>query len=389
MKQPVLPYGRQWIDDDDIAAVVDCLRGDYLTTGPHIARFEEAIAQAVKAPHAVAVSNGTAALHAACHALGVTCGDEVLVPAITFIASANCAAYLGAKPVFVDVDPDSGLMDVEDAARRVTPKTRAIIPVHLTGRPVDMAAVRRLADAHGLSVIEDGAHALGATYEDTVVGDCQYSDATTFSFHPVKHVTTGEGGAITTRDPELARRMETFRCHGMERAPDRLHNASPGPWYYEQQTLGFNYRITDIQCALGVSQMGKLARFVSRRRALAATYDGLFEQAGWEHIHPIAKTTVTSQSAWHLYSILIDFEALGVSRAQLMAGLRKLGVLTQVHYIPVPWQPFYRSTAADPTDYPGARRYYERTLSLPMFPAMPDDGPERVVTAIGDVLGRV
>ncbi len=386
MTEPTLPYGRQWIDDDDIAAVVAVLRGGYLTTGPAVSGFEEALGAHLGAPHTVAISNGTAALHAACAALALGPGDEVLVPAVTFLASANCAAYVGATPVFVDVLPDSGLIDVDDAARRVTSRTRAIIPVHLTGRPADMVAVRRLADQHGLRVIEDAAHALGATLGDTTIGDCRYSDVATFSFHPVKHITTGEGGAVTTRDPELARAMRAFRCHGMERDPDRLRDASPGPWYYEQQSLGFNYRITDIQCALGTSQLRRLDDFLQRRRALAALYDELLSD--WQHVQPVAATTSDCLSAWHLYSVLIDFEAVGVDRATVMARLGEAGVRTQVHYIPVPWQPYYAARSEAPASYPGAGAYYTRTLSLPMFPAMSRDDPARVTAALAAATGR-
>lgn len=386
MTQPILPYGKQSIDEDDIQAVVAALKGDYLTTGPTIPRFEAALGEQLNAPHVVAISNGTAALHAACAALGLGPGDEVIVPAVTFLASANCAAYVGATPVFCDVLPDSGLIDVADAAKRVTPRTRAIIPVHLTGRSVDMLGVRALADTHELRVIEDAAHALGATLGDTTIGDCTYSDLATFSFHPVKHITTGEGGAITTRDPDLARAMEAFRCHGMERSPERLESPSPGPWYYEQQTLGFNYRITDLQCALGISQMRKLGGFLERRRSLAKTYDALF--AGWEHVRPVARTTPDSVSAWHLYSVLIDFEAVGVDRETVMARLRADGVLTQVHYIPVTWQPYYKERGANPADYPGANAYYARTLSLPMYPAMGDADPARVAEALAKAIGK-
>lgn len=390
MADDILPYGRQWIDEDDIAAVVEALRADYLTTGPTVGRFEAALAQVVGAAHAVAVCNGTAALHAACAVAGLGPGDEVLVPALTFLASANCARYVGAEPVFVDVDKRSGLIDVEHAASLVGPKTRAIIPVHLNGRPADLPAIRALADKHDLTVIEDAAHALGArtrdTRGDTRIGDCRDSDMAIFSFHPVKHVTTGEGGAITTAKPELAAALEVFRSHGMVRDPDLLRHPSPGPWYYEQHTLGYNYRITDLQCALGISQLAKLERFVARRRALAARYDQLLAALEW--VEPVAIGTPDSVSAYHLYAVHIDFQALDRPRAQVVAALRELGILTQVHYIPVPAQPYYTDRGADPSRYPGALAYYASVLSLPMFPAMRDADVDRVVEALTQVLGR-
>ncbi|PRQ08739.1 UDP-4-amino-4,6-dideoxy-N-acetyl-beta-L-altrosamine transaminase [Enhygromyxa salina] len=385
MANDILPYGRQWIDEDDIAAVVAALRSDYLTTGPTVARFEAALCDALGADHAVAVCNGTAALHAACAVAGLGPGDEVLVPALTFLATANCARYVGAEPVFVDVDPRSGLIDVEHAARMVGPQTRAIIPVHLNGRPVDLPAVRALADQHDLIVIEDAAHALGARAGDTRIGDCRYSDMAIFSFHPVKHVTTGEGGAITTAKPKLAAALEVFRSHGMVRDPEQLRGASPGPWYYEQHTLGYNYRLTDLQCALGLSQLTKLDRFLARRRALAARYDQLL--ATLAGVEPAAIGTADTLSAYHLYAVHVDFQASDRTRAQVVAGLRELGVLTQVHYIPVPTQPYYVDRGADPLAYPGATAYYESILSLPLFPAMRDEDVDRVVAALAQVLG--
>ncbi len=384
MTTELLPYGRQWIDDDDIAAVIEVLTSDYLTTGPSVETFERALAERVGAPHAVAVSNGTAALHACCAVLGLGPGDEVLVPAVTFVASANCVRYVGAEPVFVDVHPRSGLLDVEDARRRVTPRTRAILPVHLTGRPVDMGAVAALAKERRLVVIEDAAHALGARYQGVHVGAGRSSSLTTFSFHPVKHVTTGEGGAVTTRDPALAEALRVFRSHGIVRDGEDQRASSPGPWYYEQRTLGYNYRITDLQCALGNSQLAKLDRFLERRRALAARYDQLLRAIPW--VTPIETGTAGSESAWHLYSVLIEFDAAGVDRAELMRRLRVRGVGSQVHYIPVPAQPYYRARGCDPASYPGAEAYYARTLSLPLFPAMELEDVDRVVEVLSEVL---
>jgi perosamine synthetase len=389
MADDILPYGRQWIDDEDIAAVVDALRGAYLTTGPTVGQFEAVLGRAVGARHAVAVCNGTAALHAACAVAGLGPGDEVLVPAITFLASANCARYVGAEPIFVDVDPRSGLIDVAHAATQITASTKAIIPVHLNGHTADLAGVRALADAHDLIVIEDAAHALGARYRDSMIGDCRYSDMATFSFHPVKHVTTGEGGAITTSDPELAAALEVFRSHGMVRDASKLQH--PGPWYYEQQTLGYNYRITDLQCALGLSQMRKLESFLARRRALVARYDRLLEAVAG--VEPVAGGGPDTLGAYHLYAVHIDFAGAGMTRAAVMAGLRESNVLTQVHYIPVPTQPYYRERARargidgdDVRLFPGAHAYYESVLSLPLYPAMRDEDVDRVVGALIRVL---
>lgn len=384
MADEFLPYGRQWIDEDDIAAVTAALRGDFLTTGPMVGQFEVAFGQAVGARHAVAVCNGTAALHAACAAAGLGPGAEVLVPAITFLASANCARYVGAEPVFVDVDRRSGLIDVAGAAARVGSKTRAIVVVHLNGHVVDLAAVRALADAHGLIVIEDAAHALGARYRDTSIGDCRYSDMATFSLHPVKHVTTCEGGVITTAKPELAAALEVFRNHGMIREASKLRHESPGPWYYEQQTLGYNYRITDVQCALGISQLRKLDRFLARRRELVARYDRLL--ASVEGVEPVASGGDDTLGAYHLYAVHVDFAGAGTTRAKVMAGLRERGVGTQVHYIPVPAQPYYVDRGADVRQFPGALAYYEGILSLPMYPAMRDEDVDRVVEALVRVL---
>lgn len=388
MADDILPYGRQWIEEDDVEAVIEALRGVYLTTGPTVARFEAALAEAVGAKHAVAVCNGTAALHAACAVAGLGPGDEVLVPALTFLATANCARYVGAEPVFVDVDPRSGLIDVQDAARRVTSRTRAIIPVHLNGRPADLEAIAALARPHDLTIIEDAAHALGARAQGEPIGACSRAHMAIFSFHPVKHVTTGEGGAIATNDPALAEALQVFRSHGMVRDPAQLRQLAPGPWYYEQQTLGYNYRITDLQCALGLSQLAKLPRFLERRWTLAARYDRLLAELGLEHLCPVAAGTAHSQSAYHLYAVLIDFAAAGLDRAALMAGLREHKVLTQVHYIPVPAQPYYQDRGADPAQYPGAQAYYERCLSLPLYPAMHDSDVDRVVEALHAVLSR-
>lgn len=374
--RPFLPYGRQSIEDDDIAAVVEVLKSDYLTTGPAGPRFEAAVAEAVGAEWGVAVSSGTAALHAACFAVGVGEGDRVVVPATTFLATANCARFLGAEPIFCDVDPHTGLMTEETLAAALDPGVKAVLPVHLNGAVVDLDPILAAADAIGAVVIEDACHALGA-------GGVGRGALATFSFHPVKHVTTGEGGMITGRDEALRHRLMQFRNHGMERADEHLESPSPGPWYYEQQSLGPNYRLSDLGAALGLSQMSKLETIVARRRALAARYDAAFAEV--EGVNPVPQGAT---SAYHLYAVHVDFTAVGASRAQLMAHLRGDGIGTQVHYIPVPMQPYYRRRGWRAEDFGGAMHYYERTLSLPLFPAMDDGDVDRVVDSMKNWMAR-
>jgi perosamine synthetase len=384
-----LPYGRQSIDEADIAAVVEVLRSDYLTCGPVVARFEAAVAEAVGARHVVAVSNGTAALHVAMAAAGVGPGDRVAVPAVTFLATANCARYVGAEPVFVDCDAETGLVDVDDLARVAAAGVAAIVPVHLTGRSVDLDAVAAIAADAGAVVIEDAAHALGARYRGRPIGASGRSAMATFSFHPVKHVTTAEGGAVATDDDALASFMQRFRSHGMTKDPALLSVPSPGPWYYEALESGYNYRVTDLQCALGVAQMAKLPAFLAQRRALAARYDALL--AALPHVEPNARGPVGADAiddaAWHLYAVRVDFEALERDRGEVMTALAARGVGTQVHYIPLPLQPCFAAWAGPPSRYPGAMAYYARTLSLPLFPAMTTADVDRVVEALADVLG--
>lgn len=379
MNLPFLPYGKQTIEDEDIAAVVEGLRHDYLTTGPAVDAFEAALAEAVGARYAVAVANGTAALHVACMAAEIGPGDEAVVSSVTFMASANCVRYCGGEPVFADIDPGTGLTTAARMAEKVSDRTRLLIPVHLTGRSVDMAAVGALAKERGLRVIEDAAHALGGRYRGRPVGCCEHSDMAIFSFHPVKHVTTGEGGAIVTNDEGLYERMRVYRNHGIVREPERFEYESPGPWYHEMQELGYNYRLTDVQCRLGLSQMRRLGAFVERRQAIAARYDAGF--AGMARCRPLLATAET-ESAYHLYVVLIDFEALGTDRAAFVEGLRQRRIGTQVHYIPVPNQPYYQRRGHRPEDVPGAQDYYGRALSLPMYPAMSDADVDRVIDAV-------
>jgi UDP-4-amino-4,6-dideoxy-N-acetyl-beta-L-altrosamine transaminase len=403
MPDRFLPYGRQQIEDDDIAAVAAVLRGDFLTSGPAAERFESALAQRVGAADASACGSGTAALHLAMLALGIGPGDVVIVPTLTFLASANAARYTGAEVAFADVDPATGLLTpagLEEAiarARRSFPqgRLRAVVPVHLTGQVCAMPELRRIAQQHDLFVVEDACHALGTTVAtetgDEPVGSCRWSDLACFSFHPVKTVAMGEGGAVTGRDKALVARVHRLRNHGMTRSPDdwseRAQALAPGgeanPWYYEMPEIGFNYRASDIHCALGLSQLGKLDRFVAARRGLAARYDAalptLAPRATPAPIRP------GCQPCLHLYVVQIDFAVLGQSRAAVMQDLRARGIGTQVHYLPVHRQPYYRKRYGL-LDLPRADAYYERALSLPLFPAMTPDDVARVTAALDDVL---
>jgi UDP-4-amino-4,6-dideoxy-N-acetyl-beta-L-altrosamine transaminase len=386
MPPAVLPYGRQTIEDDDIAAVVEALKADFLTTGPRVEAFETAFAETVGARHAVACANGTAALHLAMLALDVQPGEAVIAPSITFLATANCARYVGAEVVFADVDADSGLMTPDTLADALTRvggrKLRAVLPVHLRGDVADLPGLAALAGEAGAVLVEDAPHALGSTMTFGNVaeraGDARHSAMATFSFHPVKTIATGEGGMVTTNDPALAQRLRIMRSHGMVR-PD-----GGDPWWYEMPEPGFNYRLPDILCALGLSQLKKLPRFAARRRALARAYETA--------LAPLAPVvTVAARPAWsdpvlHLMCVLIDFEAAGVTRRQVVDALRERGVGTQVHYIPVHRQPYYAERYGA-LDLPGAESWYARCLSLPLYPGMADEDVGRVVEALRAVLG--
>jgi len=383
---PFLPYARQGIDDADIEAVVRVLRSSHLTSGPEIPAFEDALAAAVGAPWAVAVSSGTAALHAACIAAELGPGDEVIVPAITFVATANCARFVGAEPVFADVDANTGLIDPDAVASRVSVRTRAIIAVHLGGATADVPALATIAVKNNAVLIEDAAHAIGATREGVRVGSCGAgSSMATFSFHPVKHIAMGEGGAVTGVDAALRDRLRLARDHGIVRDPHGFSADSPGPWYYEQQVLGHNLRLTEMQAALGRSQLARLGHFLARRRALASRYARLLGNI--DGVEPVtAAAGGGRESAYHLFAVRIDFAGRGVSRAEVMRRLRDKGIGTQVHYIPVPAQPYYRARGWAMDEFPGAAAYYERTLSLPMFAGMDDTDVDRVVTALHEAL---
>lgn len=375
-----LPYGCQWLDEDDIAAVVEVLHSDWLTTGPKVEEFERAFADLVGAREAVAVSSGTAALHAAMYAIGIGPGDEVIVPAMTFAATANSVVFQGGTPVFADVDPDQLLLDPTQLEHKITPSTKAIVAVDYTGHPCDYDLLRTIADRHNLFVIADACHALGARYRGRPVGSL--ADLTVFSFHPVKHITTGEGGIVTTDDSELARRMRLFRNHGI--TTDYRQRERQGSWFYEMVDLGYNYRLTDIQCALGLSQLRKVQSFIARRREIAYQYDEAF--AKLPAIKPLGSKEHVFHS-YHLYVIRLDTSKLKVSRSEVFAALQAEGIGVNVHYIPVHLHPFYRERFGTVHGMcPMAERAYEEIISLPIFPRMTDNDVWDVVKAVHKVI---
>jgi UDP-4-amino-4,6-dideoxy-N-acetyl-beta-L-altrosamine transaminase len=397
--QTFLPYGRQVIEDDDIAAVAEAMRGELLTTGPYVARFESALCKTVGARHAAVCANGTAALHMAARALNLGPGTKIVVPAITFLATASAPHMNGAEIVFADVDPETGLMRAEDldAALKRAGHADAVFNVHLNGQCGAIEDIADVARAHGAKIVDDACHAVGTGYvakdgQVSQIGSNTFCDLSVFSFHPVKSIAMGEGGAVTSSDPELAKRLVLARNHGMVRDPAAFQNIedafdeddAPNPWYYELHEPEFNWRANDIQCALGVSQLGKLGRFVARRRSIAAAYDSLFAPFA-PLIRPVARTR-PCLPAWHLYVARIDFERAGVSRGHVMRALAERGIGTQVHYVPVHRQPYYAARFATPT-LPGAERYYARALSLPLSAAMTADDAARVAQALGEVLG--
>jgi UDP-4-amino-4,6-dideoxy-N-acetyl-beta-L-altrosamine transaminase len=386
---PFLPYGRQCIDEDDIAAVAAVLRGDYLTTGPAVTAFEAALAERVGAKFAVSCNSGTAALHLAAMGLGLGPGDAVIVPSLTFVATANVARFVGAEVVFCDVDPTSGLITtdaVEEALSRVGAlRPRAIFPVHLNGQPAPMAELA----AYGLPLVEDGCHALGTIHDGAQVGAARHSQAVCFSFHPVKTVAMGEGGAVTCNDPVFAERLRRHRSHGIIRSEFSIAaqaldgHGNANPWYYEMPELGYNYRASDINCALALSQLGKLDYFVARRAALTALYDQALAPLA-PLVRPLARVP-DAAPGWHLHVVLIDYAAAGLERAELMERLRAQGIGSQVHYLPVHRQPYYRDRYGD-LRLPGADAYYDSCLSLPLFPSMQDSDVARVTEALASSL---
>lgn len=390
----MIPYGQHHLDEDDIQAVVDVLRGGLLTQGPAVEAFENAVADYVGVKFAVAVSSGTAALHLAALAAGVGPGSTLVTSPITFVASANAGLYAGGKVAFADIDPDTVNMSPTALAATLSanPHTKAIVPVHFAGLPCDMPAIKSLADKAGAAVIEDAAHALGATYPDGKrVGCCAQSLMTIFSFHPVKAIAAGEGGMITTNDAAVYRHLLRLRSHGINKLDDPLlikdqayTDGLQNPWYYEMQELGFHYRITDIQCALGNSQLRKLESFLERRRAIVKRYDA--ELSEIKLLSP-AQRSGRAQSGHHLYVLRIDFESAGISRTRLITLLREQGIGSQVHYIPVPMQPLYRAQGSEIAVFPNARSYYEQALSIPLYYSLSDDEQTRVIDVLKELLG--
>ncbi|MEK4228432.1 UDP-4-amino-4,6-dideoxy-N-acetyl-beta-L-altrosamine transaminase [Solibacillus sp. FSL H8-0538] len=380
MRDSNLPYGKQWLDDADIEAVVNVLKSDYLTTGPAIQKFEEKFSNYVGSKYSVAFSNGTAALHGACFAAGIGEGDEVITTPMTFAASANCVRYVGGTIVFADIDEKTYNIDPIEVEKKITAKTKAIIPVHFTGQPVDLDAIHQLANEFHLVVIEDAAHALGASYKGRKIG--ALSDMTMFSFHPVKHITTGEGGIISTNNEEYYQKLQQFRSHGITRDKDKM-TKTEGAWYYDMQFLGYNYRMTDIQAALGVSQMLKLEGFVERRKEIVKQYNEAFADIDGI-ITPYQSTEC--DSSWHLYIIQLRLEKLKVTRKVIFDTLQNKNIGVNVHYIPVHKLSAYKNIGYNKEILPKAEALYEGIITLPLFPAMVEQDIKDVIKAVKEVI---
>lgn len=384
----MIPYGRQNISQADIDAVVDTLRSDWLTQGPAIERFEQAVAQRCQAAHGIAVSNATAALHIACLALDLGPGDRLWTSPNTFVASANCGLYCGAQVDFVDIDPATLNLDVAQLDARLQRAERdgtlpkVVVPVAFAGQSCDMARIAELARRYGFRVIEDASHAIGASYGGRPVGCCEHADITVFSFHPVKIITTGEGGLLTTNDPRLAERLRRLRSHGITRDPAAMTGPSEGPWYYQQLELGFNYRMTDLQAALGLSQLQRLDAFVARRRQLVARYGERLAHLPLE----LPQVQAGAEPAWHLYPVRLRLERLQHGHRAIFEALRGAGIGVNLHYIPVHLQPYYRQLGFAPGDFPEAERYYAQALSLPLFPDLTDEQQDQVASTLASVL---
>jgi len=382
IRDDMLPYGHQWIDEKDIKAVSEVLHSDWITKGPKVDEFEEEFAKYVGAKYAVAVNSGTAALHAACFAAKINKDDEVVTTPITFVASANCVIYQGGIPVFADIKEDTLNIDPQEIKKKITRKTKALIPVDFTGLPVDLEEIQKIAQENNLIIIEDASHALGATYKGSKIGSI--SDMTTFSFHPVKHITTGEGGMITTNKEKYYERLKLFRTHGITKEKDKLLNYD-GPWYYEMHELGYNYRLTDFQCALGIAQLKKIDKNVQRRIEIVQKYNEEFKDL--EEIRIPFFDSTSSTSAWHLYVIQLNLEKLKVSRREIFEDLRAENIGVNVHYIPIHLQPYYQKRFGYHLgDFPKAENYYLRAITLPIFPKMSDRDVNDVTRAVKKVI---
>lgn len=381
----MIPYSRQNIDQNDVNAVLDVLRSDWLTQGPAIEKFEQAVGRYCGVQNAVAVCNATAALHLACCALDLGPGDSLWTSPNTFVASANCALYCGAAVDFVDIDPRTYNMSMDaleaklEAADRAGRLPKVVMPVHFAGQSCDMKAIKALSDRYGFGVIEDASHAVSGRYEGRPVGSCQYSDVAVFSFHPVKIITTGEGGMLLTNRPQLAEKFRLLRSHGISRKV----MAAEGPWYYEQTDLGYNYRMTDIQAALGLSQMQRVDEFARQRLRLVQRYNEALEGL------PLQLPWLASgcESSWHLYVVRLQIEKLQKTRKQVFEALRSAGIWAQVHYIPVPMQPHYRERFGfKPGDFPAVEKYYQEAISLPLFPQLRDEDQNFVIATLKGLL---
>ncbi|WP_457572976.1 UDP-4-amino-4,6-dideoxy-N-acetyl-beta-L-altrosamine transaminase [Desulfolithobacter sp.] len=386
-----IPYGRQEITAKDIEAVIEVLEARLLTQGPKVPEFEKRVARYCGVRHGVAVNSATSALHLACLALGLGPGDMVWTTPITFVASANCALYCGAGVDFVDIDARTGNLCPEALARKLVDAEKAgtlpkvVIPVHLCGQSCEMRAIHLLSRRYGFRIIEDASHAIGGQYRGRPVGCCRYSDITVFSFHPVKIITTGEGGMALTNDVRLARKMSRMRSHGITKDPAEMRGPADGPWYYEQIELGFNYRMTDLQAALGISQMGRLDRYIARRQELAGRYDSLLADLPgkplWQH--------PDCRSSWHLYVIRLRTEELRLGHSQLVKSLREHGIGVQLHYIPLYRHPYYQRLGFDRKCYPGAEDYYAEAVTLPLFPTLTEADQDKIVDTLRSIiLGR-
>ena len=379
VREQLLPYGRQTITDADIAAVNQVLKSDFLTTGPAVNQFEDDLSAVTGAPHVAVVSSGTAALHTMYSSAGIGHGDEVIVPAITFAATANAAAYLGAKPVFADVEPDTLLIDPASVEKLISPKTKAIVGIDFAGQIADYDSLRKIANNKSIKILADAAHSLGATRNESPVG--QHADAATFSFHPVKHVAAGEGGAIASNDSELIERCKIFRNHGID--ADHATRASKGTWFYEMKELGFNYRLSDIHASLGSSQLSQLESNVKRRNEVAKIYDAAFRHNGV--VTPLS-TAQGSTNAYHIYVVLLELDNLKVGRSEVFTALRAENIGVNVHYIPVPWHPYYQNQGYQSGQWPVAENAYERMITLPIWPGMTDEDASDVIAAIDKIV---
>ncbi len=372
-----IPYATQYIDDGDVLAVSRALKNDFLTQGPLVGEFEKKIAKYCGAKYAVAVNSGTSALHIACLAAGLKKGDEGITTPITFAASANCMLYCGAKPVFADIDPDTACIDPVEIENKITKKTRVIIPVHFAGHPCDIKKISAIAKKHKLAVIEDACHALGSKYYGKKIGSCRYSDMSVLSFHAVKHITTGEGGAVLTNNEKLYKKLASLRTHGIVR--DKLQAARIGAWYYEMRDLGYNYRITDFQCALGISQIKKLPAFIKSRRKIVKIYNEAFLRI--PGISSLNKQPWADPS-YHIYVIRVDAKKAGISRKDLFNQFRNNNILVNVHYLPVYRHPYYKRSGYKNTFCKNAEGYYKEAITLPLYPHMKMRDADKVVKVL-------